>query len=157
MAGGPLSCELRHWGQRAGEGPDLEKEQNMHVVKTPTDHDPQASFGFDRLDAYRVAVTFAELSHLLARRLPRTKGQLGDQLERATESFVLRIAEATGCELKSADQRRHFRAAPGSAMECAAILDICPIRSIGTPAPLHEGRVLLLRLVRMLSRLAGCR
>jgi len=129
----------------------------MHVVNASTDHDRQASFGFDRLDAYRVALTFAELSHPLARRLPRTKGQLGDQLERATESIVLRIAEAAGCELKSADQRRHFRAARGSAMECAAILDICRIRGIGTAAQLADGRVLLVRLVKMLSRLAGCR
>jgi four helix bundle protein len=128
----------------------------MHVVNTATDHDPQTGFGFDRLDAYRVAVSFAELSHPLARRLPRAKGQLGDQLERATESIVLRIAEATGCELKSADQRRHFRAARGSAMECAAILDICRIRGIGTAAQLADGRGLLLRLVKMLSRLAGC-
>jgi four helix bundle protein len=69
----------------------------------------------------------------------------------------LRIAEGAGCELKSADQRRHFRAARGSAMECAAVFDICRIRAIGTPAQLAEGRELLLRLVRMLSRLAGCR
>lgn len=42
-------------------------------------------------------------------------------------------------------------------MECAAILDFCRIRGIGTPVQLAEGRQLLLRLVRMLSRLAGCR
>jgi four helix bundle protein len=129
----------------------------MHVVKNTTDHEPQAAFGFERLDAYRVAITFAELAHPLARRLPRTKGQLGDQLERAAESIVLRIAEAAGCELKSADQRRHFRAARGSAMECAAILDVCRIRRIGTAAQIADGRSLLLRLVKMLSRLAGCR
>ena len=128
----------------------------MHVVKTSTDRNAKTAFGFERLDAYRVAITFAELAHPLGRRLPRTKGQLGDQLERASESIVLRIAEAAGCELKSADQKRHFRAARGSAMECAAILDICRIRGIGTSEQLHEGRHLLLRLVKMLSRLAGC-
>jgi four helix bundle protein len=127
------------------------------VNTTSANHRPREAFGFERLDAYRVAIAFAELSHPMAKRLPRTKGQLGDQLERATESIVLRIAEAAGCELKSADQKRHFRAARGSAMECAAILDVCRIRGIGTPAQLAEGRQLLLRLVQMLSRLAGCR
>jgi four helix bundle protein len=129
----------------------------MHIVKTAPQHDTKAAFGFERLDAYRVAIMFAELAHPIGRRLPRTKGQLGDQLERAAESIVLRIAEGAGCELKSADQKRHFRAARGSAMECAAILDICRIRGIGTLVQLDEGRQLLLRLVKMLSRLAGCR
>jgi len=130
----------------------------MHVVNEPTAHDPEGRlFGFERLDAYRVAIAFAELAHPLARRLPRTKGQIGDQLERAAESIVLRIAEAAGCELKSADQRRHFRAARGSAMECAAVLELCRIRGVGTPAQLPQARLLLWRLVCMLSRLAGCR
>jgi four helix bundle protein len=129
----------------------------MHVVNTPTDHEPQPAFGFEKLDDYRVAIIFAELAHPIARRLPRTKGQLGDQLERAAESILLRIAEGAGCELKSADQRRHFRGARGSAMECAAILDVCRIRGVGAPKRLAEARSLLLRLVQMLSRLCGGR
>ena len=130
----------------------------MRNVNAPGTHSkPPAAFGFERLDAYRVALAFAELAHPLSRRLPRTKGQLGDQLERAAESILLRIAEGAGCELRSADQRRHFRAARGSAMECAAVLDICRIRGVGAPEQLHKGRELLLRLVKMLSRLSGGR
>ena len=129
----------------------------MHGINPPSDHELQPAFSFERLDAYRVAITFAELAHPVARQLPRTKGQLGDQLERAAESIVLRIAEGAGCELRSADQRRHFRAARGSAMECAAVLDICRIRGVGATEHLPEGRSLLLRLVQMLSRLSGSR
>jgi four helix bundle protein len=130
----------------------------MHNVDAPAPQsNPPAAFGFERLDVYRVALMFAKLAHPLSRRLPRTKGQLGDQLERAAESILLRIAEGAGCELKSADQRRHFRAARGSAMECAAVLDICRIRGIGAREQLIKGRGLLLRLVQMLSRLSGGR
>jgi four helix bundle protein len=111
-------------------------------------------FGHDRLDAYRVALEFCALAEQLCRRLPRAKGQLGDQLARASEGVVLRIAEGAGAAWKSAEQKRFFRSARASAMECAAVLDICRIRQIAAAGQLVEGRQLLLRLVQMLSKLA---
>ena len=108
----------------------------------------------ERLDAYRVAVEFCTLAHGLAKRLPATKGQLGDQLVRASEGIVLRIAEGAGAEFRSADQKRYFRSARGSALECSAVLDICRIKSVGTAEQLQRGRALLLRLAQMLSRLS---
>ena len=112
------------------------------------------SFSHERLDAYRVAVEFLDIAMTLTKRLPRTKGQLGDQLARASEGIVLRLAEGAGAEYRSADQKRYFRSARGSALECAAVLDICRIKRIGTPEQLQHGRHLLLRLVQMLSKLA---
>ena len=111
-------------------------------------------FAHERLDAYRVAVEFCELAEALAKRLPRTKGQLGDQLSRASEGIVLRIAEGAGAEFRSADQKRYFRSARGSALECAAVLDMCRIKCVGTAEQLRHGRALLLRVVQMLSRLS---
>ena len=111
-------------------------------------------FGHDRLDAYRVAIDFCALAEQLCRRLPRTKGQLGDQLARASEGIVLRIAEGAGAAWQSAEQKRFFRSARASAMECAAVLDICRIRQVAPPSLLAEGRQLLLRLVQMLTKLA---
>jgi four helix bundle protein len=120
----------------------------LHVV-------PNAdSFAHERLDAYRVAVEFLDIAEVLTRRLPRTKGQLGDQLARASEGVVLRIAEGAGAEYRSADQKRYFRSARGSALECAAVLDICRIKTVGTPAQITRGRALLLRIVQMLTRLS---
>ena len=107
----------------------------------------------ERLDVYVVALEFLELIEPLLSQLPRTKGQLGDQLARASESIVLRIAEGAGAEWKSADQKRYFRNARGSALECSSILDICKIRRIGSAEELAEGRRLLVRLVQMLTRL----
>jgi len=124
---------------------------NVHALPNTK---PDQAFAFERLDAYRVAVEFLEVAACLCRRLPRTKGQLGDQLARASEGIVLRIAEGVGAELRSAEQKRYFRSARGSALECAAVLDICRIRSVGTPEQLELGRSLLLRIVQMLTRLA---
>lgn len=108
----------------------------------------------ERLDAYRVGIEFCSVADQLCRRLPRTKGQLGDQLGRASEGIVLRIAEGAGAAWRSAEQKRFFRSARASAMECAAVLDICRIRQVAPAAELVEGRQLLLRLVQMLTKLS---
>ena len=111
----------------------------------------------EKLDAYQLALEFLEVAQKLIRRLPRTKGQLGDQLARAGEGVVLRIAEGTGCEWRSAEQKRYFRSARGSALECAAVLDICRARNVGTAEQLQHGRRLLVRIVQVLSRLSQAR
>lgn len=108
----------------------------------------------EKLDAYQLALQFLELAETLIRRLPRTKGQLGDQLARASEGVVLRIAEGTGAQWRSAEQKRYFRSARGSALECAAVLDICRTRNIGTLEAWQHGRRLLVRIVQVLSRLS---
>ena len=112
------------------------------------------AFAHERLDAYRVAIEFLEVAESLTARLPRTKGQLGDQLARASEGIVLRIAEGAGAEYRSADQKRYFRSARGSALECAAVLDVCRIKKVGAPERLEHGRALLRRVVQMLTRLS---
>jgi four helix bundle protein len=122
---------------------------NRSLLK-PVEPEPLAH---ERLDVYRVALEFFALALKLTHRLPRTKGQLGDQLARAAESIVLRIAEGAGCEWRSAEQKRYFRAARGSALECSAVLDICRIRRVGSAEQLATGRSLLVRLAQMLTRL----
>ena len=111
-------------------------------------------FGHEKLRAYQVSLTFLDLAVELARRLPRAKGQVGDQMQRAAESICLRIAEGGGLENGSAEQRRHYRAARASALECAAILDVARARQALTAERRQEGRELLDRIVRMLSKLA---
>ena len=101
-----------------------------------------------------MAIEFLDIATALSKRLPRTKGQFGDQLARASEGVVLRIAEGAGAEYRSADQKRYFRSARGSALECAAVLDICRIKLVGMPAQRERGRALLLRIVQMLTRLS---
>lgn len=111
-------------------------------------------FGHEKLRVWGVALEFLDLAAGIARRLPRAKGQVGDQLQRASESICLRIAEGGGLENGSAEQRRHYLAARASALECAAVLDVARVRKAVSDAGRDEGRVLLDRIVRMLSKLA---
>ena len=78
----------------------------MQVVRENTGRGGECDerLAHERLDVYTVALEFLELIEPLLAKLPRTKGQLGDQLGRARESIVLRIAEGAGAEWKSAEQ-----------------------------------------------------
>src|SRR5437762_14375031 len=79
---------------------------------------------FQRLDVYRCAIEFVALCAPLVDGLPRGHAALSDQLRRAAMSIPLNIAEAEG-RTGSADKARTYAIARGSAMECAAILDVC--------------------------------
>ena len=72
----------------------------------------------------------------------------------STATSASTLLSVSGAEFRSADQKRYFRSARGSALECAAVLDICRIRRVGTTEQLQHGRVLLVRIVQMLSKLA---
>ena len=104
----------------------------------------------ERLDAYRVALEF----HALAAGLSLGRGlrELRDQLDRASTSIVLNIAEGAG-RRGAADRARFFAMARGSATECAAILDIVRARRLARPENTTRGRSLLVRVVQMLTRL----
>jgi four helix bundle protein len=104
----------------------------------------------ERLDVYRVALEF----HALAGRLVLGRGfrELRDQLDRASTSIVLNIAEGAG-RRGAADRARFFAIARGSATECAAIFDIVRARQLALPTVTSRGRSLLVRVVQMLARL----
>ena len=107
---------------------------------------------FQRLDVYRCAIDFVALAAQLSASIPRGQGALRDQLRRAALSVPLNIAEGAG-RTSDADAARHYAIARGSAMECAAVLDVA--RALGS---LEEGAhqratELLARVVAMLTRL----
>jgi four helix bundle protein len=106
---------------------------------------------FQKLDVYRCAVQFVALAAPLSDRMPRGYASLGDQLRRAMLSVPLNIAEGTSRE--NTEEKRFFRIARGSALECAAVLDA--VEAIGTLGgeELSEPRRLLERVVGMLTRL----
>jgi four helix bundle protein len=104
---------------------------------------------FKRFDAYNVALEF----QLVVARLKPTAGAvLADQLERASVSIVLCVAEGVGRRTR-ADKARFFTIARGSAMECAAILDVLYLRGLAAAADYDHGQKLLTRSVQMLTRL----
>jgi four helix bundle protein len=102
----------------------------------------------DRLDVYRVALGFAAL----VSRVRVTPASLRDQIERASASIVLNLAEGVG-RTSSADQSHFFAIARGSAFECAAVFDLLHARGVLASETHREGRHRLVRVVQMLSRL----
>src|SRR5438552_15490134 len=107
---------------------------------------------FERLDVYRCAIDFLVLAVRVTARMPRGHADLRDQLRRASSSIPLNIAEA--CGKTSNVDRAHFHAiARGSALECAAILDVLLRFGVIAPADLETGKALVSRIVAMLSKM----
>jgi four helix bundle protein len=104
----------------------------------------------ERLDTYRIAVEFQTIAARLVSN--RRVGALRDQLDRASVSIVLNIAEGAGRRF-GRDKANFFTIARGSATECAAILDLLLARGLTSPAEHRHGRGLLVRIVQMLTRL----
>jgi four helix bundle protein len=109
-------------------------------------------FDHEKLDAYQIAVDWIVLAHDLAQALPRGKGNLADQLQRAASSIALNIAEGAG-EFSAPEKARFYRMAKRSATECAAVLDVAKRRSAITDQRYAQSRSLLLRIVGMLVKL----
>ena len=112
-----------------------------------------AAFDHDKLDVYNVALDFVVLANDIVEQLPRGRGYLADQLQRAATSVPLNIAEGAG-EYSRADKARFYRIARRSGTECAAILDVCRRLQLVSEDRHAAGRDLLLRIVSMLVRMA---
>jgi four helix bundle protein len=74
---------------------------------------------------------------------------LHDQLDRARTSILLNIAEGNG-RFTAADRCRFFDMARGSALECAACLDLLAVKNVIDPKELAHGKQLLVKIVSML-------
>ena len=114
------------------------------------DEAPQLSY--ERLDVYRLAIEFVALMAPLLEILPRGNAALADQLKRASLSVPLNVAEAAG-KVSVPDRSRSYAMARGSAMECGAILDVCRALGILDEGSTRQGKVLLVRIVAMLTRM----
>ena len=108
-------------------------------------------FGFQRLDVYRCSVQFLALAVANAGRAPRGFATLSDQLRRAALSVPLNIAEGSG--KTDRDAARFYTIARGSALECAAILDVLEALGAATSEDLRPCRELLELIVSMLTKL----
>jgi four helix bundle protein len=109
-------------------------------------------FAHERLDVYGAAIAFLALVDEMIEFLPKGRGHLADQLERAATSITFNVAEGAG-EFASHEKARIYRIARRSATECAAILDVCRARELVDGARLDGGRELLLRIVAMLTKM----
>jgi four helix bundle protein len=115
-------------------------------------HD-HVQFDFEKLDCFQVAIQFSALAPRL---ISRGHRELRDQLARASLSISLNVAESAG-RTSPADKAHFIAIARGSAMECAAIVDVLLSSGIASIGPCREARVLLIRVVQMLTRLQAFR
>lgn len=79
-------------------------------------------FSHEKLNVYNKALDFIEFINKLSLS-GHNKLNVLDQLDRAATSIPLNVAEGTG-KYTSKDKCRYYDIARGSALECAACLDV---------------------------------
>jgi four helix bundle protein len=113
-------------------------------------------FDHEKLEVYQVQLQFITwLTPLLAEvreRESRLAREVTDQLDRASLSMLLNTAEGNG-KRQRRGRAKFFDDARGSAMECAACLDAVIAKGLCSPEQVKPGKVLLHRVVSMLTRL----
>ncbi len=116
-------------------------------MKSPEQH----WFDHERLEVYREAIAFnGWLAALFDGQL--RIGEVKDQLDRASSSIALNIAEGNG-KFAPKDRCRFFDIAHGSALECAAALDVLVARGKLSEDAARPGKETLQKLVRLLMGL----
>lgn len=108
-------------------------------------------FDHEKLEAYREAVSFVSWLSSLLEETARL-GDVKDHLDRASTSMPLNIAEGNG-KYSPKDRCRFFDIAHGSALECAAGLDVLVAKGKLGPEQIRPGKERLQRIVRMLMGL----
>jgi four helix bundle protein len=115
----------------------------------PVAADSAPALDAEKLVVYRVALEFQVLAATL---VPPVHRVLRDQLERASLSIVLCVAEGAGRRSRR-DKRRFYAMARGSATECAAAIDVLRLRRLASESACGTARSLALRIVQMLTKL----
>jgi four helix bundle protein len=115
-------------------------------------HTPQECwFDHEKLEVYREAIAFIGWLSAIVEGTVRI-GEVKDQLDRASTSIPLNIAEGNG-KYAPKDRCRFFDIAHGSALECAAGLDVLVAKAKLTPDQIRPGKERLQKIVRMLMGL----
>lgn len=107
---------------------------------------------FQKLDVYRCSIEVVAIAGDVAAEIPRGRADLRDQLQRAALSIPLNIAEGAG-RASEADGARFFAIARGSAMECAAVLDVVHVLGAVGEEQHRRAAELLARVVAMLTKM----
>ena len=108
-------------------------------------------FDHEKLKVYQESVAFVAWADGLLQRCP-DKAAVKDQLDRAATSILLNIAEGNG-KWSSRDRCRFLEIARGSAVECAACLDVLVAKQRLTAADVEPGKKQLHGIVSMLCGL----
>ena len=110
-------------------------------------------FDHESLDVYQVGLELVSWAGQLAAGLSGLHRHARDQLLRSAQSIPLNVAEGNG-KRGGEERRRYFEIARGSAMECAATLDVLVALGARSEQEVSEGKKLLLRIAAMLTKMA---
>jgi four helix bundle protein len=105
-------------------------------------------FSHERLDLYWEVIGFIGWLSAVLEPIARA-GDVRDQLDRASNSIALNLAEGNG-KFTARDRCRYFDSAHGSALECAAGLDVLVARKKLSQEEIRPGKERLQRIVQML-------
>ena len=102
----------------------------------------------EKLDVYQEAIAFCGwVGEFLT--VISAKAAAKDQLDRASTSIPLNIAEGNG-KFSAKDRALFLEMARGSALECAACLDVLLVRKLASEEQVVPAKDRLARIVQML-------
>jgi four helix bundle protein len=110
-------------------------------------------FDHEKLQVYQSAIGFVAWSTDLLMEI-NAKAAAKDQLDRASTSVALNIAEGNG-KFAIRDRCRFLDIARGSALECAACLDVLVAKKLVEEDRIRPGKEQLLEIVSMLIGLTN--
>src|SRR5256886_9672860 len=108
-------------------------------------------FDHEKLTVYQSSITFITWSTELLSQV-KIKAAVKDQLDRASTSVPLNIAEGNG-RFAIRDRCRYLDFARGSGLECAACLDGLGAKRVTDQPVISEGKQKSLQIVSMLMGL----
>jgi four helix bundle protein len=107
-----------------------------------------AVFDHEKLAVYQRSIAFVGWAETIIEAQPKSISAR-DQLDRASTSVPLNIAEGNG-KFTATDRCRFFDIARGSALECAACLDVLVAKRRVDAEQIGEGKTMLIEIVSML-------
>ena len=105
-------------------------------------------FDHEKLNVYQASIKFVTWATELISKV-ESKAAVKDQLDRASTSIPLNIAEGNG-KFAIRDRCRFLDFARGSTLECAACLDVLVAKGLLKEEAVQTGKQLLLEIACML-------
>ncbi len=105
-------------------------------------------FDHEKLNVYQQSINFVAWVTDLLESIPKSMA-VHDQLDRASTSVPLNIAEGNG-KFTPKDRCKFFDTARGSALECAACLDVLVAKRKTDSETAASGKAILVEVVSML-------
>jgi len=105
-------------------------------------------FDHEKLKVYQLSLEFNKYAHQICSKLD-SRSDIRNQLDRASSSIVLNIAEGNGKYSKK-DKCRYFDISLGSSFECAGCLDILSVRDLISNQEANKGKLVIKEIISML-------